>query len=45
MLSQYLLGRYLYENTDDTAAAEHWLRKSAEQNHPDAITYCEKYFR
>ncbi|MDR2441832.1 MAG: sel1 repeat family protein [Planctomycetaceae bacterium] len=45
MLSQYLLGRYLYENTGDITTAEHWLRKSAEQNHQEAAAYYEKYFR
>jgi molecular chaperone DnaK (HSP70) len=43
--SQYLLGRYLYENTDDVSSAEHWLRKSAEQNHPEAHAYYQKHFR
>ncbi|MDR1963636.1 MAG: sel1 repeat family protein [Planctomycetaceae bacterium] len=43
--SQYLLGRYLHENTEDVSAAEFWLRKSAEQNHPDAVAYCKKYFQ
>jgi molecular chaperone DnaK (HSP70) len=45
MKSQYLLGRYLYENSDDAASAEHWLKKSAEQNHPESIAYYKKYFR
>ncbi|MDR2705276.1 MAG: sel1 repeat family protein [Planctomycetaceae bacterium] len=45
VLSQYLLGRYLYENTDDAVSAEHWIRKSADQNHPEALAYYEKHFR
>jgi hypothetical protein len=44
-MPQYLLGRYLHENTKDSVTeAENWLRQAARQGIPDAVSYCEKHF-